>query len=281
METKATLSLMALAQFLVAGLGVVLPSQWVLSPVFSSMANVFIGGLIISTAFVHLLGEAVESDTDFPWSCVLCGAGYLGMLSLETFANQGLTKASRNGYDDIDTEELRPHVLSIDDESSCLEPDATTHVAIVPHSHVDGAFAATVALSVHSVGDGVAIAVQSSQRRLMAVGLAVLAHKFFASYALGTMLAQPRPQPRGSGRFYGLLFVLATPLTIVASLFLGFDAQGSGMQRASAACAGSLLYVGLHEILFPHMDSPIIPQNTKLVALWLGFAVMSLLALWV
>lgn len=143
-----------------------------------------------------------------------------------------------------------------------------------------GAFAATLALSVHSVGDGVAIAVQGSEGEIVAIGLAVLAHKFFASYALGTMLASP--SAAGLGRLYALLFVLATPLTIVVSVFLGVDLQGPAMQRATAVCAGTLLHVGIHEILEPHLDSHHFASPAiRLLPLWAGFASMSVLAIWV
>lgn len=148
------------------------------------------------------------------------------------------------------------------------------------HLHVGGTLVTTLALTLHSIGDGVAIAAQATREKVSAVGLAVLAHKFFASYALGSMFKRAS-HASSTGYIYIFAFMLATPLSILTIVFIGASVQRQAMQRATALCSGMLLHVCVHEILDPHTESPQLSPLAKLVSLWSGFAIMSMLAVWI
>lgn len=259
----------ALANLVSALSGLSIPSVWPLPPHINVAANMFIGGIIIATALVHLLAEAAEADDGgFPWSMVLAGAGYLVMLSLEALA-----------FVNKDYMELRP----LDEPTPVVVCNHHAPGAVRNHHHAPGAAAVTtLALGLHAIGDGVAIAVQPTPSKLTAVGLAIVCHKFFSAYALGTMLVGPNTR-KWERLPYAIAFAFATPSTLILALFSGIDVMGDGhaVTRASALCAGSLLYVGIDEIVRDHFVSPLIPQVSKLVLLWAGFSVMSLLAVWV
>ena len=227
-----------------------------LRPTLAATANCFTSGVIIATALVHLLAEAASGDDEFPWACTLAGVGYGAMISIEQYGHDAMKKR-------------RP--------CQAGERDPLTNGRTHHHHHVDGGVVATVALAIHSVGDGAAIALQEHRSKVTAIGGAILVHKFFAASALGTILA--RDTKRHS--VLAALFVLATPLTIVIVVLTGRALSDSAVDHASALCAGSLLYVGIHEILLDTLDDDHLPLHAKLGLFWTGFALMSVLAIWV
>jgi len=336
-STRVLKYAMAVSALVVAVVGFEQAARWSLSPRGSAMANLFTGGLILSTSLVHLLAEAAERDDGgFPWACFLLGVGYGAMLSIEQFgrrrpeSSSSSSTPSRSGKgvgpsSSVVVREVRAPTDDVDDEaqddgeSEALFSSAGGNEALRNPSsvgagegkrggggetssrraaagaghhlhhlhHLDGSAVATLALVVHSVGDGAAVALQSSRTKLTAVAGAILVHKFFAASALGTLLAKQKRQ-KTKRLVAAALFVLATPTTIVLVVVLGdavpwgsFGGDGPAVDRATALCAGSLLYVGVHEILEDALESTKVSAPTKLGLFWLGFFLMSLLALWV
>jgi len=310
LRSSAQKYMMALTALLVAAAGLVQASRFALSPKLAVMAAIFTGGLIIATALVHLLGEASASDVGgFPWACTLLGVGYGSMLSMELLGEAQrqrpvlteaelapqrstfeLSSASGRDYCERDT-------LTSDALGSPSTPSSSSALSSPRHRTVDGSSIATVALVVHSVGDGVAIALQSSRPKLTAVGGAILVHKFFAASALGTLLTRATFERRRtweSKLLSAAVFTLATPVTIVTVVLCGEELpimlDDNFVDRATALCAGSLLYVGIHEILTEALldhnnNGPtkhvVLDIKLKLLLFWAGFGIMALLAVWV
>ncbi|KAJ8600039.1 hypothetical protein CTAYLR_001910 [Chrysophaeum taylorii] len=276
------LSFVAASNLVSAAVGLGLPHKLALSAVFSTIANLFIGGLIISTAIVHLLAEGVESDGEFPWGFALCGAGYLIMASIEVAADGSERTSPEDMYCELRSANEEPPVDGFQRVDSLSSPEYARR-RHVHHTPDAGALATTLALAVHSAGDGMAISVQPTSHRVLVIGFAIVAHKFFAAYALGTILAHRPTRERRRNLFYATLFVLSTPVTIVVAHLVVFDTlkRGAPVHRASALCSGSLLYVGIHEILGAYLDSPLLSTPAKLLSIWAGFLLMTLLAIWV
>jgi len=264
---------MAAATLVAAMVGLLQAEWFALRPRLAAMAQLWTGGLLIATALVHLLADAAARDAGFPWSCALLGVGYCVMVSME------LT--------DVEADESR----RLADESAELCPTTKSSPSRT-HSHGHdhlGSSVATAALVLHSVGDGAAIALQTSSSKLIAVAAAIVVHKFFAASALGTLLARREGRRR---YLMAAVFACATPATILVvvlggkALSLseddgGGDGGGRAVDRATALCAGSLLYVGIHEILLDALQTPAVSRAAKLVLFWTGFSLMALLAVWV
>jgi len=225
----------------------------------------------------------------------------------------------RDDDDDLVDDARAVNVVALASPSSphagviATEVPARRHQQHAEHADV----VATLALAVHSVGDGVAIGVQETRAELSAVTAAILVHKLFAAYALGTLLARRTAGLSARSRrrrlVYAGVFALATPLAILLSVGLtqtslelrrGAEGaavvddpeppaaadpggRGTGVDRATALCAGSLLYVGIHEIIQPNLDVDLEDADAALGApakiglLVTGYAVMALLARWV
>mmetsp|Transcript_20445 Transcript_20445/g.31224 ORF Transcript_20445/g.31224 Transcript_20445/m.31224 type:complete len:350 (-) Transcript_20445:837-1886(-) len=167
----------AFGSLIIAIIGLTVPTRLKLGPRLTACANLFTGGLILSTSLVHLLADSTESDGDgFPWACMLLGVGYGLLMSVDTIA-------AANPPESITTK----NNFTADEERERLT--STLSVQIKAHEHrPDSGFVATLALIIHGIGDGLAVALQRSEHRLVAVSGAILLHKFFASYALGTLL---------------------------------------------------------------------------------------------
>ncbi len=148
-----------------------------------------------------------------------------------------------------------------------------------------------VALSIHSVCEGLAIGVSSNPGEVASTTAAVLAHKAFAGYALGSSMVASQMR---EGHFIVLCGVFAT--CSVAGIFLGMVFERAGTNNAvagviQAVVAGTFLYVsivemGLKEILLCR-DSKLMGERvcqrdmawSKLGAFLVGYLSMSLLAI--
>uniref|UniRef100_A0A7S4AUG0 Zinc/iron permease n=1 Tax=Pseudo-nitzschia australis TaxID=44445 RepID=A0A7S4AUG0_9STRA len=174
------------------------------------------------------------------------------------------------------------------------------HVA----EHVHGSLLASVillfALSIHSIFDGLAIGVSSTTKEVISVTTAVLAHKGFAGYALGSSMVAAEMNDR---HYFVLVTVFSSCSVIGIVLGTVFewllaatieDPAGNGgsvvMGVIKAIVAGTFLYIsiveiGLKEILICRESKLLgnaIGQNqmqwSKLAAFLFGYLAMSSLA---
>ena len=174
------------------------------------------------------------------------------------------------------------------------------HVA----EHIHGSLLASVilllALSIHSVFDGLAIGISSNGKELISTTAAVLAHKGFAGYALGSSMVASEMNERD---FFALVLVFSSCSVIgivVGTLFEKWGETehpeewkivGSGV--INAIVAGTFLYIsiveiGLKEILV-HRESKLLGnklgqnqmQWSKLAAFLVGYLAMSSLSIFV
>eukprot|EP00531_Pseudo-nitzschia_arenysensis_P015856 CAMPEP_0116137854 /NCGR_PEP_ID=MMETSP0329-20121206/12463_1 /TAXON_ID=697910 /ORGANISM="Pseudo-nitzschia arenysensis, Strain B593" /LENGTH=371 /DNA_ID=CAMNT_0003632783 /DNA_START=35 /DNA_END=1150 /DNA_ORIENTATION=+ len=174
------------------------------------------------------------------------------------------------------------------------------HVA----EHIHGSLLASVilllALSIHSIFDGLAIGISSNAKELISTTAAVLAHKGFAGYALGSSMVASEMHERD---FFALILVFSvcTPVGIILGTIFsrlgdsddpdGWKIVGTGL--INAVVAGTFLYIaiveiGLKEILV-HRDSKLLGhkldtqhmQWSKLAAFIIGYLAMSSLAVFI
>ena len=170
--------------------------------------------------------------------------------------------------------------------------------------HIHGSLLSSVilllALSVHSIFDGLAIGISSNLQELISTTAAVLAHKGFAGYALGSSMVASE---MNEAHHYALSAVFASCSVIgiiLGTIFEqwgGMDGQNEwktiGSGSINAIVAGTFLYISIVEIglkeLLVCRDSSLLGnkigqkymQWSKLVAFLLGYLAMSSLALYV
>jgi solute carrier family 39 (zinc transporter), member 1/2/3 len=88
-------------------------------------------------------------------------------------------------------------------------------------------------------------------------------------------------QSRRMKRFWGVIlpFTLASPAGILVGFILSDVARGSGAAAISALASGTFLYVAFMEVIPREISDPR-HSGAKMLALLLGYGLMSLLAIW-
>ena len=144
---------------------------------------------------------------------------------------------------------------------------------------VAGGYAAFMALTIHSVIEGMGLGTQPDLSALAAVAAAIICHKGFASFAMGCALAKI-----GNRRIYITLcavFCLASPVGMAIGMAVEASApDGPASGLLNAFCGGTLLFVATDEIISPALASPSAALWKKMSALWIGFIAMSAMAIW-
>lgn len=150
------------------------------------------------------------------------------------------------------------------------------------HAHMDGVFTHStmrslillVALSFHSVFEGLAIGLQGDLGQLISLFFAVIAHKGVMAFSLGLTLAQANLSLK---QFIAsvLIFSLASPFGMGIGIWLSSMSKSLAVDFANAilqgVAGGTFIYITFFEVL-PHEFNQ--PQNRMLKCLFtiLGFS---------
>eukprot|EP00392_Amoebophrya_sp_AT5.2_P011937 g12027.t1 len=125
------------------------------------------------------------------------------------------------------------------------------------HEHFDGgllkkggkgAYIMMLALSVHSVFEGIVIGIAPDFQNAAMVSFCVLAHKWAAAFAIGTAFATANVPER---KIYGYvsIFAVSTPVGIVLGILISSIQGGAFLGCTNAIAAGTLLYIAMSEII--------------------------------
>lgn len=148
-------------------------------------------------------------------------------------------------------------------------------------------------IMIHSVLVGLALGVLHTNVAVLSLGVALLFHQFFEGLALGAVAVKSSFNFKSSWHLV-LTFTLSCPLGAVLGIFFSSHFDAKDYQTAwtlgalNAVAAGTLLHIGLVELLpedFGEEDCQHRNLNTpsplaRLLALFLGGAIMAVLAIW-
>lgn len=219
---------------------------------FLSFGNCFAAGIFIVVGIGHLLSDGNEAfrssiDNDMPIPNLLAVCGYLLIFFVETqlFGSAHNHKSHSHfipKQNPINSSTSNKDVLVNVDEIQGLESESIQQVQA---NAIPGIFLA-LALAVHSIFEGIAVGLLSSESGVITVSVAIIIHKIPAAVALGIAM-------EGIKRLlYCVLmgiFVLSTPLGIAIGIFLS-DLGGTLIQGVFLSIsAGTFMYIGCSEIL--------------------------------
>ena len=203
-------------------------------------------GVFLGAGLIHMLadsaGDFASAGVDYPWPFLLCGAVVLALLLLE-------------------------HVGAAAKGAS----DGTAVLALL----------ATAMLSVHSFLAGAALGTSGMGAVAVVIFIAIVAHKWAASFALAVSLARsPLARP---ARFVAFaVFVLFLPLGVASGAIAAqWDtAYPLVAPTLKALAAGTFLYLGtLHGLA----NGTLVARCCDLrefTAVVFGFALMAVVAIW-
>merc|ERR1719369_1311364 len=127
----------------------------------------------------------------------------------------------------IDTHTQTRHRYTSEIDSSFSSDEHLTH----DHSHIDGVFQnhstirsiiLLIALSFHSVFEGMAIGLQENLTQLISLFMAVIAHKAVMAFSLGLTLAQAALSTK-QYMVSILIFSLASPIGMAIGMALAME----------------------------------------------------------
>ncbi|KAB2045370.1 hypothetical protein ES319_D01G156900v1 [Gossypium barbadense] len=312
-KTKALkYKFVAISSILMAGaVGVSLPIMAKKIPTFGPQNNIFFlikafaGGVILATAFVHILPDAYQSFTspclsEKPWG-VFPFTGFLAMVSailtmmMDTFA----TSFCKSSHFD--------KALPVNgDEEMLGEHEGHVHVHTHPtHGHAHGSAESShhlmitqriisqvleVGIVVHSVIIGVALGASQSAKTIKPLVAALTFHQFFEGMGLGGCISQAKFKSRAIAMML-VIFSLTTPMGIALGMGISKIYNENSPKALvvegifNSLSAGILIYMSLVDLLGVDFMNPLMQTSLKLLlgsnlSLLLGAASMSLLAKW-
>ncbi|OQR99378.1 zinc (Zn2)-Iron (Fe2) Permease (ZIP) family [Achlya hypogyna] len=271
--------------------------------VLMSLLNCMSGGVFLAGGFMHLLHAAIEnpglnrwSTMDegvyaFPYAEMFCTIGFLGVLIVEQLAHALQAKAHSQHVhtdDEGDSDDRKMDSAPFLEQVEVVMPPAPKkgrkkshddHIPFDKHASGTVAFVLFVALSFHSVLEGLGIGAQSTPA--WGVFLAIIIHKGLAAFALGTGMLKSQ---LSKAKFiaYMLLFSLMSIFGIIIGWAVN-AAESSEDSAAAGIClalaSGTFIYVAVMEIIpqeFAHGKSS--PKKTLLLVA--GYAIFGAIAKW-
>lgn len=219
--------------------------QWVLF-----IVRYFGSGVIVATAYVHLLGEAEEALSneclgggwkEYSWPSGIALMGTFTMFSIEFFVRQYLRQRTRP-----------IPILEIDEKG--LVSERTEEANSVTRKLVN-ILLLEFGIVFHLVFVGISLAISEDGFKLLFVAIAF--HQFFEGMGVGARFATA---PWPENRLYipwllAALFTLTTPVGIAVGLGVRktYSSESLGalivVGISSSFCAGLLIYNGLVELM--------------------------------
>ncbi|CAG5859126.1 unnamed protein product [Menidia menidia] len=263
-----------------------------------SLISCFAGGVFLAACLLDIIPdylsdigaelEARQVETSFPLPEFIIAAGFFTVLILEKTVlscrevrglpeeRAPLIPESRNGHAHSHAHgNAHAHGGAV-----TSDPEGSGH-----HVHVDfqahspfRSFMLFLSLSLHSVFEGLAIGLQSTDSKVMEICIAILVHKSIIVFSLSVKLVQSAVRPLWVA-LYILVFAAMSPLGIAVgvSVMEARLAAGALIQAVlEGLAAGTFVYITFMEIL-PHELNSAGKQLLKVLFILLGFTVMAAL----
>ncbi|KAL5202521.1 hypothetical protein ABZP36_013473 [Zizania latifolia] len=274
----------------------------------------FAAGVILATAFVHILPESFEKLTSpclvdgpwqkFPFTGLVAMLASIATLLVDTLATGYFQRLQTSratavvGYVESSDDHERGHahgvsavvVASAAAMSSGADDDCAGHdrAQIIRHRVISQVF--ELGIIVHSIIIGISLGASESPSTIRPLVAALTFHQFFEGIGLGGCIVQARFRLR-SAVTMAIFFSLTTPVGIVIGIGIS-SAYNENSPTAlivegvlDAAAAGILNYMALVDLLAEDFMNPRVRNSGRLqliisVSLLVGTTLMSLLGIW-
>ncbi|XP_078132814.1 zinc transporter ZIP1 [Sander vitreus] len=250
-----------------------------------SLISCFAGGVFLAACLLDIIPdylsdinaelEARKVEISFPVPEFIMAAGFFLVLILERIV--------------LNYREMR----GAQEERAPLIPDNSRHghghgtgpdlESSGHHVHVDfqahspfRSFMLFLSLSLHSVFEGLAIGLQSTDSKVLEICIAILVHKSIIVFSLSVKLVQSAVRPLWVAAYIGV-FAMMSPIGIGIgiSVMEAHLAAGALIQAIlEGLAAGTFIYITFLEILPHELNSPG-KQLLKVLFILLGFSVMA------
>ncbi|XP_039628989.1 zinc transporter ZIP1 [Polypterus senegalus] len=245
-----------------------------------AFVSCFAGGVFLSACLLDIIPdylsdigaqlEARAVDTDFPIAEFIMASGFFLVLILERFILDYTGRRSGEA-----TPLLLPSSHSHGHHSHLESGEHHVHVDVHAHSSFRS-FMLFLSLSFHSVFEGLAIGLQTTDSKVLEICIAILIHKSIIVFSLSLKLVQSAV-PQLWLMAYLLVFSMMSPLGIFIGILVTEAHIKAGLLVQAileGIAAGTFIYITFLEIL-PHelnnTDQPLL----KVLFILLGFTLMA------
>lgn len=247
--------------------------------------------------------EQYKVDMDYPWAQLIMAIGFFIILLLEQtvlhFKEKWMSDHERRPLLSRTRQASHRHSHDHDhagdhdhDYRALMREDSLTGVSNQIHHEDDGhenhshishgvfqhsslrSLMLLLALSFHSIFEGLAIGLQEESSSLISIFIAVILHKAVMAFSLGLNIAQSSMSVK-SFVISNLAFSLASPLGLVIGIFVADQPSSLPQNIANGVlqgiAAGTFLYITFFEVL-PHELNVPSKRLWKVLFVILGFA---------
>ena len=294
--------IIAIATILLAGiLGTFVPLLGKVFPALSPDKDIFFvvkafaAGVILATGFIHVLPDAYENLTSpklkqnpwakFPFTGLVSMVAAIATLMVDAGASSYFTRLNLNKPQPETDGDGEMHPACHAHASAKVVGSSTE---ILRHRVISQVL--ELGIVVHSVIIGIGMGVSETPSTIKPLVAAITFHQLFEGMGLGGCIAQAKLRTRAAV-IMAVFFCLTTPIGIAIGIGVtnSYDEDSPKALIVegilNAASAGILMYMALVDFLAADFMSLRMQSNAKLqffanVALILGAALMSLLAIW-
>ncbi|KYR00571.1 zinc/iron permease [Tieghemostelium lacteum] len=265
---------------------------------YLSLCNTFAGGVFFGAGLLHLFADANSElekynlKYNYPLSTLCLCFGFLFTLFLELVVNEVLSKYEKNSQNTEYFETIREEDPISPKTNKNINNSETQKILLI-HSHDQKPksknslvipILLVVALSIHSLFEGLAMGVQTSQLLVIDILIAIFSHKLLASFALGVSIITN--SPNGNVSIYKLsilifIFSLSSPIGSIIGLLIVGVAGSITPPILQGIASGTFLYISMVEIIPKELNHQSRDIIWKSILLLLGFGGMAIVAIWV
>jgi len=269
-------------------------NERLLETTWFQLTRVLCTGLVVGVALLHVLADAEEYLNKVSTYPVADAAALFGIFLMVAIHELGLMAMNylRQNADSTQLEEglLDQHADGLGHSHS--HPSVELHDVDLAGKPLQRfvVYMMETSIMVHSVLVGVALGVLQQEMAILSLGTALLFHQFFEGLALSAVAVKSGFEFQSSWHLF-LTFTLSCPFGALLGIHFAnrYDPkdprQAWSLGLLNALAAGTLLHIGLVELLpedFAHTQHngrrphPL----ARLLALFVGGAIMAVLAVW-
>jgi len=228
-----------------------------------SYANLVSCGVIISAALVHLLSDASKGaiSESYPWSYFICGLSFISLFAFErllihTFLHK---KHHRPSAMPMERTSLNQHhvpmagSLHVDHHHGEHAKHAMDTFELMQQKHYLSGLILFCGLGLHSVLAGLALGSSTVDKTVIALGIAILSHKYLAAFAIGCSLLKSAISLQKT-MVFAALFGMLTPIGIMVGLCIESRVDELASNVLICIAAGALLYAAVCEVMIPEFS---------------------------
>ncbi|KAJ7986193.1 hypothetical protein DPEC_G00348240 [Dallia pectoralis] len=247
-----------------------------------SFISCFAGGVFLAACLLDIIPDylsdinaelAVRSvDTSFPLPEFIMAAGFFTVLIVERIV-LNWKHNTQQGSNQERSPLMHGHGHGGSDD---LEGSAHhVHVDLQAHSSFRS-FMLFLSLSLHSVFEGLAIGLQTTDSKVLEICIAIVVHKSIIVFSLSVKLVQSNVPPVWVAAYVGV-FAMMSPIGIALGIGVTEAQLTSGILIQAileGLAAGTFVYITFMEILPHELNSPE-NQLLKVFFIILGFSIMA------